>query len=624
MGKDEITMKIVCDNCSTKYSIADEKVRGKVFKIKCKKCGHIIVVKGAEGAEAAPPPAGFDQKETRVFDYSGFDGPGEAVWHLVIDREQVGPLGPQDLAGKWAAGEIDGETYAWKEGMGDWQRLAAIAELAFLQGGGAAPAPAGGGGEAGGLFSGHADSSAAATGKADPADLFAAAAASGEEEGGGDLFGSRAPAGDFAAAPSPMAAAPVSARKSVPKDDLFSGSPGGGGGGGLGMNLADPGGQGGKGMTGQRNENSVLFSLNNLAALASEAPKTSSSAPSPAFQSGGGSEGSGLIDIRAMAAMTLGPKKDEGGGVRATSGAAVDDLPVFSSNSFSAPASGVLLPSVASHQGGSNSRLIIILAGLIGVLVIAAVAIVVVVLKSNKQTQVAVAPTAPVGETAGAGGPGAKPEVPAPAPGGTPATPGGETPPAAAGGGTPPAAETPPAGGTAVATAKPAEDKKPDKKPRDRAPSGDKPTPATREPVEDKKPIKEPPAAKCDEVSCAIDPSLACCSKKGGGGGGGGGGGSKSGGGGSDLPETLGRDDIKNGMATVKGRVAQCNDQYKTPGMVEVKIAINGDGAVTSAQVVGKFAGTPAGACVEKAVKNAKFKKWAGPSLSVKYPFQFQ
>src|SRR5215471_12602346 len=96
-------MKIVCDNCSTKYSIADEKVRGKVFKIKCKKCSHIIVVKGQEGAAATDgaPPAGFDQKDTRVFDYSGFevkDGAqggapaADAIWHLVIDREQVGPL----------------------------------------------------------------------------------------------------------------------------------------------------------------------------------------------------------------------------------------------------------------------------------------------------------------------------------------------------------------------------------------------------------------------------------------------------------------------------------------------------------------------------------------------------
>ena len=45
-------MKIVCDKCATKYSIADEKVRGKVFKIRCKKCSHVIVVKGGENASA--------------------------------------------------------------------------------------------------------------------------------------------------------------------------------------------------------------------------------------------------------------------------------------------------------------------------------------------------------------------------------------------------------------------------------------------------------------------------------------------------------------------------------------------------------------------------------------------
>ena len=35
-------MKIVCDSCSAKYSIADEKVAGKVFKIRCKKCSNVI------------------------------------------------------------------------------------------------------------------------------------------------------------------------------------------------------------------------------------------------------------------------------------------------------------------------------------------------------------------------------------------------------------------------------------------------------------------------------------------------------------------------------------------------------------------------------------------------------
>ena len=50
-------MKIVCDSCGTKYSIADEKVRGKVFKIRCKKCSHIIVVRGTNEAAAAATPA---------------------------------------------------------------------------------------------------------------------------------------------------------------------------------------------------------------------------------------------------------------------------------------------------------------------------------------------------------------------------------------------------------------------------------------------------------------------------------------------------------------------------------------------------------------------------------------
>src|SRR5687767_14975680 len=109
-------MKIVCDNCSTKYSIADEKVRGKVFKIKCKKCSHIIVVKGQESA-AEGQAAGFDQKETRVFDYSGFEGgqkdgaaagsaAADPIWHLVIDREQVGPLTVAEVQQKWSMGEV--------------------------------------------------------------------------------------------------------------------------------------------------------------------------------------------------------------------------------------------------------------------------------------------------------------------------------------------------------------------------------------------------------------------------------------------------------------------------------------------------------------------------------------
>ena len=50
-------MKIVCEACQAKYSIADEKVRGKVFKIRCKKCSHVIVVRGGGSAETGSAPS---------------------------------------------------------------------------------------------------------------------------------------------------------------------------------------------------------------------------------------------------------------------------------------------------------------------------------------------------------------------------------------------------------------------------------------------------------------------------------------------------------------------------------------------------------------------------------------
>jgi predicted Zn finger-like uncharacterized protein len=48
-------MKFVCDRCQTRYSIADEKVRQKILRIRCKTCGNVIMVQ--EGL-AAPPTAG--------------------------------------------------------------------------------------------------------------------------------------------------------------------------------------------------------------------------------------------------------------------------------------------------------------------------------------------------------------------------------------------------------------------------------------------------------------------------------------------------------------------------------------------------------------------------------------
>lgn len=39
-------MKIVCDACAAKYSVADEKVAGRTLKVRCKRCSQVLVLRG--------------------------------------------------------------------------------------------------------------------------------------------------------------------------------------------------------------------------------------------------------------------------------------------------------------------------------------------------------------------------------------------------------------------------------------------------------------------------------------------------------------------------------------------------------------------------------------------------
>ncbi|MGQ0507406.1 MAG: adventurous gliding motility protein GltJ [Myxococcaceae bacterium] len=52
-------MRFVCDSCRAQYMISDEKVGAKGVKVRCKKCGYVILVRKAEAAPP-PPPADFN------------------------------------------------------------------------------------------------------------------------------------------------------------------------------------------------------------------------------------------------------------------------------------------------------------------------------------------------------------------------------------------------------------------------------------------------------------------------------------------------------------------------------------------------------------------------------------
>jgi hypothetical protein len=84
----------------------------------------------------------------------------------------------------------------------------------------------------------------------------------------------------------------------------------------------------------------------------------------------------------------------------------------------------------------------------------------------------------------------------------------------------------------------------------------------------------------------------------------------------------LSKNAVVAGMNSVKGKVGDCYSQYKVPGMVMVNVIIGRSGKVSSATAQGKFAGTPSGNCVEKAVKSAAFPPSDG--LTTPYPFMLK
>jgi predicted Zn finger-like uncharacterized protein len=289
-------MKIVCDSCGAKYSIADEKVAGKIFKIRCKKCSSVLEVRGDQ--TGAHPFGGSSAPQ---------DSAGDATWYIVVDGEQKGPLPPIELSQLFAKGSVGLDSYVWKEGFDDWKVAGDIPELAQVFGGAAAQVK--------GAPGATDDTSSFGTG----GDLFSEG--SGREPTGEIDTNSNMFAG-FDESPTPTESQDSPLAAASEGSGAVAGGLGAGFGGG-GMGASTP-----QRMTGQRNENSVLFSLSNLQQLATRGGSPAESAPlasqpaAPAVAQGSGQapgEGSGLIDIRALAKSTT-------PGTKAAPSQAVDDL----------------------------------------------------------------------------------------------------------------------------------------------------------------------------------------------------------------------------------------------------------------------------------------------------------
>ncbi|MEP7049882.1 MAG: zinc-ribbon domain-containing protein [Pseudomonadota bacterium] len=237
-------MKIACEACGAKYTIADDKVRGRKVKIRCKGCGTPIVVDGQHGGA----PSISDAETDAALE------PAEApvIWSVNLSDTDSRTMSVEEIIQGYGSGLVTVDAFVWKDGMADWVPLLE-SELAPLLG----PAPA-------------ADAPGTAAHNATP--FFNAPNQSGalgrpaarspsQPDNTHDLFGGA----DTAGAEEEIAtSAPV-----IPQAGTSA--------------------YGDGSMTGARNENSVLFSLDALkAGFSPSAPAAKSSPQAPKAPAGAG------------------------------------------------------------------------------------------------------------------------------------------------------------------------------------------------------------------------------------------------------------------------------------------------------------------------------------------------
>lgn len=168
-------MKFLCGSCRTKYQISDDKVRGKILTIRCKKCGAKVMVKeslqkqssiaiapladedakpevavkssvmtGGSAASAAARSAAsaslasafevamggaLDDMPTSIAPTPANEADAGVEWYVAIDGAQSGPYAYAELVRKLQNREVVGRHYCWHDGFDNWKRIRDVADL---------------------------------------------------------------------------------------------------------------------------------------------------------------------------------------------------------------------------------------------------------------------------------------------------------------------------------------------------------------------------------------------------------------------------------------------------------------------------------------------------------------
>src|SRR5690606_2388873 len=156
-------MKITCNSCGSKYTIADAKVLGKKVKVRCKGCKESILVDGtqlsaggdddddSDAPEVSSPTAAEDSSPEGAAAPKAAAAPQAAagpkvptadpakkgLWSVNLSDDDSRDMTLAELVAGWKNGTVTPDAYVWKDGMGDWKPILEVGELKLKLG----PAP---------------------------------------------------------------------------------------------------------------------------------------------------------------------------------------------------------------------------------------------------------------------------------------------------------------------------------------------------------------------------------------------------------------------------------------------------------------------------------------------------
>lgn len=279
-------MKVSCPACDSKYTIADEKVAGRKVKVRCKSCGGQILIngtvpppppdpsqanestdddatriyKGGEIKSIAAESAAKDNAEKRASEPAEKSAPTASteavaddgiVWSVNVSDNDERSLKTHEVIAGYLSGEFSGEVYVWRDGMDDWVSIPDAPELAAV------------------IEASKKPTAGASTDetKAGPKSKALPSVGKGTKTGETPAPAEAASAGTSAS--KKQAARAAGAKRPQSAHDLFAAASAAGSEMDVSVSESDEPAQK---MTGARNENSVLFSLDALKAGITASP----------------------------------------------------------------------------------------------------------------------------------------------------------------------------------------------------------------------------------------------------------------------------------------------------------------------------------------------------------------